>query len=332
MSDLPPPGWYDDPTSPVQERWWDGERWSEQSRRKVIQEKPRAPGQLRDAGDFLGHSFRLIGARWDELLLLSVAAGLLLAVAATALVRPVISEIDVVSGEILGGKAVHLFWLAAFVALAFAISLAAAMGLYRLTWDAAGDRQTGWAGAVRYGVASAPRLFGWMVVGVLPMLGLGIAFALVAAAAEGLSVLLGIAVLGALIWWAVVLGFVPVALVVREGENPIRVALAVVKGRWWKVFGRLLLMTIVAGLILNVVGAIISRLLGGSVFGLEIIDRGNGDLDLVKNLTGHLEFFLTNAVLLSYSMASNVPYIAGITSVAGDAMLPPGAERRPSEL
>lgn len=60
MADLPPPGWYDEPTSPDVERWWTGELWSEHTRRKVSSTKYANQGDHRAVGDFLGHTIGMI--------------------------------------------------------------------------------------------------------------------------------------------------------------------------------------------------------------------------------------------------------------------------------
>jgi hypothetical protein len=38
---LPPAGWYSDPNAPAQQRWWDGERWTEHAQRES--QGPQSP-------------------------------------------------------------------------------------------------------------------------------------------------------------------------------------------------------------------------------------------------------------------------------------------------
>ncbi|HSA50303.1 MAG TPA: DUF2510 domain-containing protein [Yinghuangia sp.] len=55
-----PPGWYDDPSAPGMERWWDGSQWTESSRPRSDSSPgvPPAPGMMADQvpGNFTGQT------------------------------------------------------------------------------------------------------------------------------------------------------------------------------------------------------------------------------------------------------------------------------------
>ncbi|NND02679.1 MAG: DUF2510 domain-containing protein, partial [Acidimicrobiia bacterium] len=123
MTDLPPPGWYDDPTSPANERWWDGERWSEQTRRKATVEFQPRPGELRPVGEYLGHAFGMIRKRWDDFLLVTVVGSVLLGIVSIALIRPVVDAVDISIDEIRGFGSSQLIQVIAFFVLFMIVAL-----------------------------------------------------------------------------------------------------------------------------------------------------------------------------------------------------------------
>lgn len=321
MTELPPAGWYDDPTSPVQERWWDGERWSEQTRPKAKQEYEHRQGELRPVGDFLAHAFTLIRKRWDEFLLVAVVAAVLLAVVSVVLIRPIIVDLEFVDGEVLGFESSHLTMILIAGAISVVISLVVTMAQYRTAWSAAIDEAGGWATALQYGIANTPRLVGWTLLAFLPVVG-GVLVLLFIARSGGDAAVLFLLVLGATVaWWAVTIAFIPAALVIQpQGTNPISISWQTVKGRWWRIFGRGLLMGIIAGIAVNVVTAIVGQMVGSTFFGLDVVDAGGGQLQFEKNLGNSLEFFLGSLVFGFTTLLGNIASFCGITSIAFDVM------------
>lgn len=320
MTDLPPPGWYDDPTSPVNERWWDGERWSEQTRRKALQEYEPRPGELRPVGEYLGHAFGMIRKRWDDFLLVTVIGSVLLAVISLALVRPVVDALDFSANEISGFGSTQAAQLIAFTVLFMIVAMGLSMAHYRIAWSAAVDEEIGWATAFQYGVASTPRLLGWTLLAGLPVI-VGIVVFAASLFGGGAFALVGLAVMVAIAWWAIVVTFIPIALVaLPRGTNPISAGYGTVKGKWWRTFGRLLVMGLIAGLVVNVISAILGQVVGSALFGIDFVVEDNGDVEIVKNLGNGLEFFLGSLVFIFMSFLGNIATFCGVTSMAYDAM------------
>lgn len=320
MADLPPAGWYDDPTSPTHERWWDGERWSEQTRTKAPEAKAR-PGELRPVGDYLGHAFGMIRARWDDFLLVTVFGSVLLALAGVALIRPIIVSIDVVNNRIVGFGSTEVGLLIGFVVFVVVVTVTLAMSQYRIAWTAAIDEPGGWATALQYGLANSVRFVGWIIVALAPLIAGVVLFVVLARLGAGLAALLFLAFLVAAAWWAIVMSFVPAALVIQpRGTNPITSSIATVKGRWWRIFGRLFVMGLIVGIVLQVLGAILAQIVGPSFVGIEIIESG-GDIDIEKGtVSTALEFFLGLLVFWFVSLLGNVATFSGVISMAFDAM------------
>ena len=235
-----------------------------------------------------------------------------------------VDALDISIDEIRGFGSSQAVQLIAFFVLFMVVAMGLSMAQYRIAWSAAIDEKVGWATALQYGIASTPRLVGWAILASLPMIA-GVAIvAAVTVAADGLGALVAIALFVAAMWWAIVVTFLPMSLVAQpRGTNPIKSSIDTVKGRWWRIFGRLLVMGLIAGLVVNVVSAILGQAVGTSLFGVELIVDEQGDIEIVKNLGNGLEFFLGGLVFIFMSFVGNIATFCGVTSIAYDAM--PGA-------
>jgi len=316
MTELPPPGWYDDPTAPAQERWWDGTMWSEQTRRKAATVIEHQHGELRSISDFVNHTMSLLRARWDDFLLAAVIAGVIIGITGVALLRPVLDGIDIVNDEVVGWQTSYGYQLVLFAVVAAGTSLVAVLACYRLAWGAATSVEEGWATAIQYAIASSLRFLGWIIVGLLPFAGFVAAFAVLAAAGVGI---LGLALFVGLVWWSLVVSFIPVAFVSQpRGTNLIATAFAIVKGRWWRILGRGLLISFMAGLVFQVISLILTQVLGINFLGFEFVETGDGQFEIVKDLGGSLPLFLGFTVMSILSMGSTVAQVAASTAIADD--------------
>jgi len=316
MTDLPPLGWYDDPTDPAQERWWDGTTWGDQTRRTATAQMAHQHGELRTISDFVSHTMSLLRARWDDFLLVAVIAGVITGIAAVVLVLPVLDGIDIVNEEFVGWQSSYAYRLALGALVAFTTYLAAAVAFYRLAWGAATNVEEDWATAVQYAIASSLRFVGWIIVGILPFVGFVAAVAVLTAAGVGI---LGLALFVGILWWALVIVFIPVAFVSQpRGTNLIATALAIVKGRWWRILGRTILISFMAGLVLQVIAVILTQVLGINVLGVELVETGDGQFELVKDLGGSLPLFIGITVMSILSLGSTAAQVAAATAIADD--------------
>lgn len=321
MTDLPPAGWYDDPTSPVQERWWDGERWTEQTRRKAAPAPQRRAGELRPVGEFLGHAFSMIRKEWDSFLLIAVIGGVVMAVAAALLLRPIIDALDFSGTEITGFESAQVGSVIVFALVLLVVGLVIATAHYWIAWRAATDESAGWASAVQYGLRNFLRFLGWVLAAGVPVVVALFVVTFVARASGGFGALLLLAFFVGAAWWSIVIVFVPAAIVVGSpGSNPITAAMATVRGRWWRIFGRLFVIGLIAAIVINVFTAVLGGLVGAAAFGIEIQVSPDGELEFVKNLGNSLEFFLGVLVFFTVSLVGNVASFCGVTSIAYDVM------------
>lgn len=92
MSDLPPAGWYPDPTVPGQQRWWDGQRWSDH----------RAPGSPAATAAPAGSVPRL--ATFGQRLGASLLDGLVLSIPLFGAIAATFVVFAVIAGAALDGS------------------------------------------------------------------------------------------------------------------------------------------------------------------------------------------------------------------------------------
>lgn len=104
MSDLPPADWYTDPTDESQYRYWDGAAWTEHRAPRHAPAEGDATGrgdgedpQIRGVGQLLGDMFSITGRRWRSW---AVAAALSFAAQAVVLMLLIVSANSVLNGEL----------------------------------------------------------------------------------------------------------------------------------------------------------------------------------------------------------------------------------------
>ena len=100
MSDLPPADWYTDPEDESQYRYWDGSAWTEHRapRHTDPAEDPGAPpGGLRGPGQLIADTFSLTGRKWR---VCAVAALIYIVGQVVALVLVIVSANDILMGEL----------------------------------------------------------------------------------------------------------------------------------------------------------------------------------------------------------------------------------------
>lgn len=100
MSDLPPADWYTDPEDESQYRYWDGSAWTEHRAPRHAPpdgEPEPVPGQVRRPGQLLADTFSISGRRWRS----CAAAALIYAAGQVAMVvLLIIGANDLLMGEL----------------------------------------------------------------------------------------------------------------------------------------------------------------------------------------------------------------------------------------
>lgn len=291
MTGLPPAGWYEDPTDSSSQRWWDGDQWTEHRRPALAAPEVRPSGDMRLLGDMMGHAFELLRARAGGIIGLSLVATVPI-VAMFALVFVAVASVTFdfdSSGPSVDGGGIALFYLV----LLFAVVglLAAFLGVITLLWDAAIGRERSWVEALGNGFRRLFPFLGWMLLGIAPgIVVFLLLIAMVASTSDNTGGLLSLLIVVPWAYWSIVLYFVPVMVVRQSGANPIGEAWNIVKGRWWRIFGRLFVWGLLMGLLaigVVLVGSLLARGLG---------DLGDGLVGLVIGIVFVGGYFLAYAL------------------------------------
>ena len=315
MTDLPPSNWYTDPTDESQYRYWDGSAWTEHRAPRHVDV---ARGGLRSSGDLLSDSFSLLRRQWRGCTfaaLVSIAAQVLLAVlllfAADNILMGELGEIWE-RGSRPGFDPTTPEDEAYFESLEFDFSVVnfvpAVLGLL-ITWVMAnvstatvvllalGDlrsRASSLSEVLRQAFRRVPRLMGLQLqLAVLALVAAAIVV-LPAFAAPALLFLLIPALVIAFILSLAVVYLASVVASAGPSEPSLRYAIRLVRGRFWGVLGRMLLVLLVV-MVISIVTS--------TVFGLATSSLG------ALSWSGQMISTVTSVVLgLLVTVASVIIY------------------------
>jgi len=283
---MPEAGWYQDPHNPNQQRYWDGQTWTEHIHDAPfhIPSAPQpeyGPDHVNDIGNWLSRSFKVLFANAMPvfiLLLIGLIPGMLSFYLIAQAIDGVSLSIDDGTLNGVSGSAIGLGILGVFVAAiaSVAIGLAQSHLLHRGHLGLS----TSVPQSLVSGLKGTPRYIGWSIlIGlafVAAMIGGVLVVVLGALVHELLAVLLGIALfialLVGLVWLWVKASFLNVSSAVGPSEtSALRDSFERSGGRFWPVFGRLLILALI-GL---VVGGVISSIAApGYLNGFEVTSDG----------------------------------------------------------
>ena len=299
MSDLPPADWYTDPEDESQYRYWDGSTWTEHRAPRhdqaAVEHEPESP-QIRRPGQLLSDTFSLARRRWRS----CVAAGLIYVVGeAVMVVLLIIGANDLLKGE-LGGiwdrvtdpafdpesPEQTAYFESLEIDLAFVNFVPIVLGLLAF-WIASNimqaavsrvaisdlrDQPMGTSDALRLALRRIPRLIGLDVQVTLIAL---IAMLLLILAAIGAPLLLIPLIPAFIVGLVYASVMVPLAYVVAS-VGPTTGSLAygarLVRGRFWRTLGRMLVLLVVLTGVSLLVGLGIA-LAGSSTVTFEVVSQ-----------------------------------------------------------
>lgn len=244
MTGLPPAGWYDDPEYPDHLRYWSGAAWTDHRAPK----QPAAPATasaLSDVGSWLGQTFELPLRRWQPIGVL-LGVGIAVIWVMTIGLVEIWDDLVYVEGD-WSGFSWSRVWLSVLVVLAAAMaSIVIYLTQIRIVHDARLGLHPSLGEAVSAAVGALPRTIGWGLLLVAAVLAVALLLAILGAIAAPLAVVAVVAAIALVILAWVKLSFVGVAFVVPvPGRNPIQASVEVSRDRFWAVFGRLLLLSLV---------------------------------------------------------------------------------------
>ena len=215
----------------------------------------------------VSHSFWLIRQRLGGIIGVGVLAAVAIAVAYGVLIVAAFSAaFEFNSGEFVDINTDAIVLMMVLFAIAGVLALASFLATTTMLWDAAVGRSRSWGAALANGFRRLFPYLGWIIVGGLPMFGVLLLMAAVSGGAESNSFgLVFLLVFIPLIYWSVVLYFLPVMVIRETGENAVMASFQLVKGRWWRIFGRMLAWAVImigVGIGLGIVFAIITAAAG----------------------------------------------------------------------
>ncbi len=301
----PPAGWYPDPYRPGSDRYWNGRDWVEEWRPATGGPPMAGPrigaNGLPDIGDWIGRAFNRAISRWRSAaivaLITSALPTLLFYGAVAYLLDDVIITTD---GDVVGWSNDRLPLAIALVLIAIVLGIAGIFAMQALMLRTVDEDDAEALGqptpiigdpptpltrafdAIGASIRAVPRGIGWFLVLALGVIAVGVVFTLLAVTVPPLAILGIVAFIPVAIWLAIRWSLAGVAIVDGPG-NPFRRSGEVVSGRWWAVFGRLLLIGIILGVITGAVNTTTSLSTGGGAFGDQTIVELDGDGDLIDD-------------------------------------------------
>ena len=244
MTGLPPAGWYDDPEHPDHLRYWAGTAWSDHRAPKQPA-PPATASALSDLGSWLGQTFELPIRRAKPIAAL-LAAGIAVIWLTTVVLVQIWDDLLYLDGDWSGfswGKVA----LSAVVAL---VGILASTVIYlaeaRIIHDARLGVHPSLGDAVRAGVRALPRTIGWSLLLVATFLAIMLIVAILGVISGGFVVVVILALIPVAVWAGVKLSFLLTAFVVPVPDrNPLQASAEVSRDRFWSVFGRLILLSVI---------------------------------------------------------------------------------------
>ncbi|MEM7287079.1 MAG: DUF2510 domain-containing protein [Actinomycetota bacterium] len=324
MTGLPPAGWYDDPEYPDHLRYWAGTAWSEH--RSPKQPTPAATASaLSDLGTWLGQTFELPVRRWRPVLAL-MAAGIVVIWLMTVVLVEVWDDLRYFDGTWTGfswGKVAASILVGVAAAV---VSIVIYLAQIRIIHDARLGLHPSLGEAITAGLRALPRTIGWGLLLLAASVGIVLVVALVAAVSAPVAVLAVVAIVVLAIWAWVKLSFLGAAFVVPvPGLNPVKASADVSRDRFWSVFGRLLVLTLVVigiSLALGLLSAPLDATVDVDAFDEHIVtvERADGTEELLLLDLGGV--FDAAGVTGVWSLLSAIPTaITSLVTMSGIAIL-----------
>lgn len=321
---LPAAGWYPDPHRPGIQRWWNGRDW------ETAWDDFSAGDGLPGVGAWLAAAFTTALARWRATAMISflttVPSSVLFGIAIERLTDGVVFDGDRITGWTNDRLtvAIPLMLVGIFFTVVASIGITVLM-LRTIDGeqpgsDTSSEFRLGWS-AILQAVRVLPRMIGWWLV-------LSAAIAGLAVVVAGLMVLvlpLGVIALLVLIPFAIYMGirlaFVGHSIVDRPGQ-PFTRSIEVTRGRWWGVFGRLLLLGVIVWITSASLQAVSNAANGtGQGFGqnqFEINSDGSFDRLDLSELVPAMTLW---SVIVSAIIAMTIAVLATSAASAGLARL-----------
>lgn len=231
-------------------RWWDGSTWTQDRTAAAVE---MAPGNnLRDVGDWLSITFRIVKERAGHLftlvVVLSLPVGLIVSFAMWQIFKELSFTVDANADVFeFTGPSPGLWVLAGVVLIgAFVLSMALYAAMQRQAMAALLERPEPWSKSLSEGLAKAPKLLANYLLLVVALVVVVVLIALLGVLNGGLGVLGILGFLGLGIWGiGRLFMFVPAASCSPSGTSTIKTTFGLSKGYTAPLIGRALLIGLI---------------------------------------------------------------------------------------
>lgn len=307
-------GWYPDPHQPARLRYWDGNEWTEHYH--------QGDGKLPDIGKWLSSTFSAIGAYGIPALGLAFGASLVLNLITALGLSWAVGDLAIINEELVGDVTPPIVRAGVMILIVTLIQGVVWMAINRFMQRAHLHAEPSIGEAIQRAIIRLPRMIGvylLLAVGFGVIFGVFVAVVFMGSGSPGVVILLFFALMPFMVWAGVKVSFVSAAVVAApSSENAIKASASVSKGRWWGVFGRILLLSLMVGL----VSGALSGALGGlgspiDQDALNDIIVGTGNNISVRNFRFD-EFLPDTGSLIPYLLISSVlNALTGLVTTSG---------------
>lgn len=279
--ELPPADWYPDPELPGGQRYWDGSQWTEERRppgaspAATTAEPGTKSGGLPSFSDWFGATVKVGAQSLVPAALIYIATLVPMTIAVYLVGRWAIADLEYrktgLDGEFVGVDGGRIAIFCGVVLIALLVWLVVSLLVVRLLQLAHQDRSEPLGASVARAAARAPRFLGVLVLLVAIAIVVVIVFSVLVALVGPAAFLLLLLVIPAGVWLWVKLAFLEAAAVAAPADQPIlATSWRLSTGRFWPMFGRLLVLAIALAVASQIFGLITGQIVDDPVAELNL--------------------------------------------------------------
>lgn len=246
-----PAGWYNDPHSPDRMRYFDGEMWTNHF---------HEPGKLPDIGSWLNSTFTVFANYWQGAAVIGLIMNLVGGIVIWGGLWFAVRDIAVIDEEVVNFGLSTGIAFGVIVILGILLQGFGWLAMSRYLHRAHFQANPTVADAFGHALRRMPRYLGIMFMLVVVALLAAFVLAVIAVAVPAIGILLLLLAIPVAVWVGVKLAFIINAIAIAPPDvSPIQASAGVSEGRFWPVFGRIFLFSLVLGIVVQIATASLGR-------------------------------------------------------------------------